>query len=46
MCLWFSQHGENKKKMKSYLNSGDDVINFCIEFEKFLPQSMMVSSFI
>ena len=34
-----------KVKMTSYLNNGYDVMNFFAKFEKFLPHSIIIPSF-
>ena len=36
---------QQKSEMKSYLNNGYDVINCFAKFEKFLPHSTIIPSF-
>ena len=40
----FLQHSE-KSEIMSYLNNGYDVLNCFANFEKFLPHSIIISSF-
>ena len=36
---------KRKSEMTSYLNNGDDVINYFAKLEKFLPHSIIIPSF-
>ena len=36
---------KRKSEMTSYLNNGYDVMNYFSKFEKFLPHSIIISSF-
>ena len=36
---------KRKSEMTSYLNNGYDVMNYFAKFEKFLPHSIIISSF-
>ena len=36
---------KRKSEMTSYLNSGYDVMNYFAKFEKFLPHSIIIPSF-
>ena len=37
--------GCRKSEMTSYLNNGDDIMNYFAKFEKFLPHSIIILSF-
>ena len=37
---------KRKSEMTSYLNNGYDVMNYFAKFEKFLPHSIIIPSFI
>ena len=36
---------KRKSEMTSYLNNGNDVMNYFAKFEKFLPHSIIIPSF-
>ena len=36
---------KRKSEMTSYVNNGDDAMNYFAKFEKFLPHSIIISSF-
>ena len=43
-CI-FGYRDKAESKMTSYLNNGYDVINYFAKFEKFLPHSIIIPSF-
>ena len=43
--LWLSQLIKWKSEMTSYVNNGYDVMQYFAKFEKFLPHSIIIPSF-